>query len=218
MTRVVLIRHGRSTANADGVLAGRAAGIRLDEAGRDQATRLREALASAPVAAAYSSPIERCLETAQLAGFPDPLVVEGLTECDYGRWTGLRLDELRSEAVWDTIQADPGSVTFPDGESMRDMFDRVTGVVGDLAARHADDETIVVFSHGDPIKAVLAHAFGIGIDRFQRVHVNPAGVSVIEMRDDRTLVLCVNAGGDLSDLIGSRPGHVVGGGDVARAK
>lgn len=218
MTRVVLIRHGRSTANADGILAGRAAGISLDEQGRAQAASLKGVLAAAAIDAVYTSPMQRCRETAQLAGFPDATVVEDLTECDYGRWTGLHLDELRKEAVWEEIQADPGHVTFPEGESMRAMFERVTRVVLELADRHRDDETIIVFSHGDPIKAVLADAFGMGLDQFQRVHVNPAGVSVIELHGHQPMVLCVNSGGDLASLIGAKASQAVGGGDVPTAK
>lgn len=218
MTRVVLIRHGRSTANAEGLLAGRAAGVALDDAGRAQAMDLRTSFDGLDFAGAYSSPIQRCRETAELAGFPDVEVVDNLTECDYGAWTGLKLDHLRTERVWTEIQADPASVTFPGGESMQDMFDRVTGVALELAARHGDDETIAVFSHGDPIKAILAHAFGIGLKDFQRLHVNPAGVSVVEYRGERPMVLCVNAGGDLRSLIGAHHGPTVGGGDVAQAK
>lgn len=216
MTKVVLIRHGRSTANAQGILAGRAPGIALDEVGRAQALRLRAQLAGAAFAAAYTSPIQRCRETAELSGFPDALPIADITECDYGRWTGASLKDLHTEDVWGDIQAAPSRVAFPEGESMQEMFHRTTSTVRDLAARHADHETIVVFSHGDPIKAMLADAFGMRLDDFQRIHVNPAGVSIIEYRGERPFVACVNAGGDLTDLLTSSGGPVVGGGDVAR--
>lgn len=215
MTKVVLIRHGRSTANADGVLAGRADGVALDAVGRGQATRIGEALAGARVVAAYTSPIQRCRETARLAGFPDARAVDALTECDYGRWTGEKLDSLKSEQVWADIQAHPSAVSFPGGESMVSMFARVTEAVLGLAAAHADDEAIVVFSHGDPIKAVLAHAFGMAFDDFQRVHVSPAGVSVVDYRDPWPRVLCVNVGGDLAAHLADSSAATVGGGDVA---
>lgn len=215
MTKVVLIRHGRSTANAAGVLAGRAPGVRLDDIGRAQAEALRQTLRGVPVAGAYTSPIERCVETAALAGFPDAEVLDGISECDYGEWTGAKLDELSSREVWADVQARPSVVAFPGGESMQAMFRRTTEAVAQLVARHGKGEVIVVFSHGDPIKAILAHAFGMGLDDFQRLHVHPAGLSVVDYQGERPLVLCVNSGGDLAQLIGAHTAPTIGGGDVA---
>ncbi|SHJ55688.1 Histidine phosphatase superfamily (branch 1) [Tessaracoccus bendigoensis DSM 12906] len=218
MTKVVLIRHGRSTANADGVLAGRAPGVALDETGRAQATKLGRLLARAEIAAAFTSPVQRCRETATLAGFGAATVVEELSECDYGAWTGARLETLRGEHVWGDIQTAPSRVSFPGGESMQEMFARTSGAVRELAGRHADAETIVVFSHGDPIKAILADAFGMRLDDFQRLHVSPAGVSIVEYHGERPLVVCVNVVGDLASLLGSTIAPMVGGGDVANPR
>ncbi len=215
MTKLVLIRHGRSTANADGILAGRMPGIALDEVGRRQAAELGDLLSGANLAAVYTSPVERCRETAALAGFPEADVVEALTECDYGDWTGSKLESLVGEPVWAEIQATPSLVTFPGGESMSAMFDRVTLAATTLAERHGPDGTVVVFSHGDPIKAILAHAFGMPRDEFQRVHVAPGGISVIEYRPERPMVLCVNAGGPIAALLAALSAPTVGGGDVA---
>lgn len=214
MTKVVLIRHARSTANADGVLAGRMPGVCLDEVGRGQARALGELLSESRIAAAYTSPIQRCRETAALAGFPDAIVLDGVSECDYGVWTGAKLAALKDEMLWADIQATPSTVSFPGGESMVEMFVRTTGAVAELAQRHADTDTVVVFSHGDPIKAILAHAFGMQLDDFQRVHVGPAGVSVVEYLAHRPTVLCVNVGGSLAGLLATHPAPVLGGGDV----
>ena len=65
MATVILVRHGRSTANATGVLAGRTAGIKLDEVGRNQAARTAERLAVVPLVGVVSSPLERCRQTAK---------------------------------------------------------------------------------------------------------------------------------------------------------
>lgn len=215
MTKVVLIRHGRSTANAEGILAGRAP-VALDEVGRAQAEALRDTLAGIPVAAAYTSPVHRCRETAELAGFPDAAVLHGVTECDYGEWTGRPLADLAQQQVWADIQATPTAVSFPGGETMVEMFERVEDAMADLAARHRDDEIILVFSHGDPIKAVVASAFGMSYDDFQRVHVAPAGISVIDYRQPYPMVLCVNVGAELRAHLAVNSGAVVGGGDIAR--
>ncbi|MFT3887187.1 MAG: MSMEG_4193 family putative phosphomutase [Arachnia sp.] len=213
MTKVVLIRHGRSSANADGVLAGRSEGVGLDDVGRRQCEGLRDLLRGVPVVGAYTSPLQRCRETAALAGFPDAEVVETLTECDYGAWTGRLLKELAAEPAWKDIQARPSTVTFPAGESMAGMADRAASAVGELAARHAEG-VVLVFSHGDPIKAILAHALALPLDEFQRLNVSPAGVSVVEW-GERPMVLAVNAGADVSGLLGVAVAPTVGGGDVA---
>lgn len=214
MTKVVLIRHGRSTANAEGVLAGRTPGVALDDVGRAQAAGLASVLAGVNVAAAFTSPVQRCRETAELAGFADAETVDALSECDYGSWTGASLESLRGEDVWGDIQAAPSKVRFPGGESMLEMFTRTTSGVREIAGRFSDGETIVLFSHGDPIKAILADAFGMGLDDFQRLHVSPAGLSIVEYHGDRPLVVCVNAGGDLPAMLGSAASRAVGGGDV----
>lgn len=213
MTKVVLIRHGRSTANAAGILAGRMPGVALDDVGRAQALGLRALFGGVPVAAAYTSPVDRCRETAELAGFPEATVHDGLTECDYGEWTGARLESLTAEALWADIQAVPSRVTFPGGETMLDMFRRSTAAVAAVARRHAADDIVVVFSHGDPIKAVLAEACGMHLDDFQRFQVAPASVSIVHYLGERPMVVCINAGGDPAGLLA--PTTVTpGGGDV----
>ncbi|HMQ64960.1 MAG TPA: MSMEG_4193 family putative phosphomutase [Arachnia sp.] len=214
MTKVVLIRHGRSTANADGVLAGRSEGIGLDGVGRAQADALRAAFDGVRIAAAYTSPLQRCRETAALAGFPEAEPVDALTECDYGAWTGRALAELAKDPAWAEIQGRPSTVTFPGGEAMAEMARRSVAAVADLVSRH-DGGVVLAVSHGDPIKAILADALAVGLDDFQRLHVNPAGISVIEWAPERPMVLAMNVGGGLGALLGAAVVPTVGGGDVA---
>ena len=215
MTKVVLIRHGRSTANADGVLAGRAPGVALDEVGRAQAVALRDVFDGVAIATAYTTPIQRSRETAELAGFPGAAVLDGVSECHYGDWTGAKLSDLADTDLWRDIQTTPSSVSVPGGESMHDMFERTVAAIREVAGRHGDGDTVVVFSHGDPIKAILADALGMARDDFQRVNVSPAGVSIVDYRGDRPLVVCVNGGTDLRGLLGASVAPVVGGGAVA---
>src|ERR1700710_187358 len=99
MATVILVRHGRTTANASGVLAGRTAGVKLDETGRRQAARAAERLAVVPVVAIVSSPLERCRQPARIifsgqADSPAMPIENGITECDYGQWQGRELREL----------------------------------------------------------------------------------------------------------------------------
>src|SRR3954466_12423831 len=97
---VLLVRHGRTTANASGTLAGWTPGIGLDDAGRAQAQALAERLAPVPPAARVPSPLQRCRETAdalravpgqRVAPRPEPVVDDRLGEARYGDWTGRPL-------------------------------------------------------------------------------------------------------------------------------
>ncbi len=211
MATVILVRHGRTTANTAGVLAGRSPGVRLDDRGREQVARLGERLAGVPLRSIVSSPMVRCRETAAaIAGRqqPEAATVEresALAEVDYGEWTGGTLAALAKQPLWRTVQAHPSAVTFPGGESMSGMAARSVAAVrrwdARVAADHGDAAPWVAVSHGDVIKAVLADALGIHLDQFQRIVVDPASVSVIRYTPDRPFVLMSNShDGDLSFL------------------
>ena len=213
MATVILVRHGRTSANASGVLAGRTPGVRLDETGTGQARRTGERLAVVPLARVVSSPLERCKQTSReilrarpLAEDPVPLSTErGLAECDYGEWQGRPLRELAKEDLWRTVQAQPSAVTFPGGESMTQMHARVVAAVRrhdrEVTEAHGEHAVWVAVSHGDLIKAVLADALGLHLDLFQRITVDPASVSIVRYTGARPYVVSSNThAGDLSWL------------------
>ncbi len=210
MATVILVRHGRSTANATGVLAGRLPGTHLDEAGLVQAGDVGERLASVRLVAAVTSPLERCRETAReitrrQSGPLRASVERQLNECDYGTWQGRTLKELAQEKLWKTVQAQPSAVSFPEGESMRDMQQRALASIRRhderISREHGENAAWLAVSHGDVIKSILADALGMHLDLFQRIHVDPASVSIIRFSDSRPFVLGTNThGGDLSWL------------------
>ncbi|GAB3995035.1 histidine phosphatase family protein [Nocardioides marmoraquaticus] len=206
MPTVILARHGRTSANASGVLAGRSPGVRLDDKGREQATAAGARLQGLPLAAVVSSPLTRCRETARLlAPEHDAVVDKGLTECDYGEWTGQKLSALAKEPLWRTVQAQPSAARFPGGETMAQMSTRAVAAVRDrdaaLAAEHGDHVVWVAVSHGDVIKAVLADALGIHLDAFQRIVVDPASLSVVRYTPERAFVVTSNSSaGSLAHL------------------
>lgn len=214
MATVVLLRHGRTSANASGTLAGRLAGVRLDATGQEQARRSAERLAAVPLAAVVTSPLERCRQTARAVlgaqvspGPPLPLSTDrGLSECDYGAWQGRTLTELAQEPLWRTVQAQPSAVTFPGGESMRTMQARAVEAVrrhdAAVEAEHGPHAVWVAVSHGDVIKSVLADALGMHLDAFQRLHVDPASLSIVRYTETRPFVLATNThAGDLAWLV-----------------
>ncbi len=210
MATVILVRHGRTTANASGVLAGRTAGVQLDEVGATQAARTAERLAVVPLVAAATSPLERCRQTtkailAAQSGSLRASSERGLTECDYGEWQGRSLKELSKEKLWSTVQAQPSAVTFPGGESMVGMQARAVSAVrrrdAELEAEHGAGAVWLAVSHGDLIKSILADALGMHLDLFQRLHVDPASVSIIRYTATRPYVLATNThSGDLAWL------------------
>jgi probable phosphomutase (TIGR03848 family) len=210
MATLVLARHGRTSANTSGVLAGRSKGVHLDDLGRRQADEAAGRLAEVPLAAVVSSPLERCRETAAalVAARRDHLRVKtdkGLIECDYGDWTGQPLKTLSKQPLWRTVQTHPAGAVFPGGESMAAMAARAVDTVRRWDAlvtrEHGPDAVWVAVSHGDVIKAVLADALGLHLDSFQRIVVDPASLSVVRYTEHRPFVLTTNStSGSLAHL------------------
>ncbi|MQW75148.1 MSMEG_4193 family putative phosphomutase [Nocardioides sp. dk4132] len=210
MATLILVRHGRTTANASGTLAGRTPGVRLDSTGQQQAARAGARLRDVPLSLVVTSPLERCRQTtrALLAGRdPAPPVVteRGITECDYGEWQGRAIKDLAQEKLWKVVQSQPSAAAFPGGESMTTMQARAVAAVrrrdAEVEAEHGPHAVWVAVSHGDIIKAVLADALGMHLDLFQRLHVDPASISIVRYTESRPYVLATNSHeGDLSWL------------------
>jgi len=235
MATVLLVRHGRTTANTSGVLAGRTGGVKLDEHGVEQAVALAERLAQVPLRAVVTSPLERCRATAKEIARrqeqrPGLASEKGLVEVDYGDWSGRSLKELAKEDLWRVVQGHPAGAVFPGGESMAAMSARSVAAVrrwdARVEAEHGPNATWAAVSHGDVIKAVLADALGMHLDAFQRLVVDPASVSVVRYTAARPFVLMTNTtAGDLSFLRppkrksrrrSARSDAVVGGGAGSR--
>ena len=208
---MILVRHGRTEANARGELAGRANGVHLDDVGREQAAAVAERLSAVPLANVVTSPMERTQETARAIARAQPGEVavrrdRRVTECDYGEWTGRPIKELARLKLWKTVQSHPSGVVFPGGESMVAMQSRAIAGArawdAAVAEAHGPDACFVVVSHGDVIKSIVADATGMHLDQFQRLVVSPASVSVIEYAEQRPVVLHVNdTGSDLRTLV-----------------
>ncbi|MFG2331931.1 histidine phosphatase family protein [Streptomyces sp. NPDC048604] len=214
MATLILVRHGRSTANTAAVLAGRTPGVALDERGAAQAAALPGRLSGVPLAAVVSSPLQRCRETLGplLDARPDlPLhLEERINECDYGDWSGRKLAELHDEPLMQLVQTHASAAAFPGGESMRGMQQRAVEAVRDWNARieaeHGEDAVYAMCSHGDIIKSVVADALGMHLDLFQRIHVDPCSVTAIRYTRLRPFLLRLGDTGDLTGLVPRHPG------------
>ena len=197
MTRILLVRHAPTPETGDR-LTGRAPGVTLDRRGRQAARAAAEALAGLDIEAVYSSPIERTMETAVLVARPhdvQPVVEPGLTEMDFGRWTGQTLDSLRRLGAWQSVQLTPSRFRFPDGESFAEAQHRSVASVERIARMH-EGKTVVAVSHADIIKLVVAHYLGQALDLFQRLRISTASIS--ELRIDGAqppAVVSINATG-----------------------
>ncbi|NAZ81508.1 MSMEG_4193 family putative phosphomutase [Kineococcus sp. R8] len=213
MPTLLLVRHGRSTANTAGVLAGWTPDVHLDDRGREQAAALAARLAPVPLAAVVASPLERCQETAAallaVDGPTGPRPALGtddrLGEAHYGDWTGKEIKTLVKHPLWNTVQVHPSAAVFPgpQGEGLAAMQARAVGAVREhdarVAAEHGDDAVWVAVTHGDIIKAVLADALGLHLDLFQRITADPCSVSAVRYAPLRPFVVRMNdCGGDLT--------------------
>jgi probable phosphomutase (TIGR03848 family) len=210
---VILLRHGRSTSNTAGTLAGRSEGVDLDDKGREQAVGLIDRIGDLPIRAIVTSPLLRCQRTvAPLADAlcQEPLVEERLAEVDYGDWTGRKIGELAKEPLWRVVQAHPSAAVFPGGEGLAEVQTRAVAAVREhdrrLAEEHGGDALWVACTHGDVIKSLIADAYGMHLDGFQRVTADPASVSVIRYTPLRPFVIHVNhTGGRLAAALRAGP-------------
>ncbi|MFE1953834.1 MULTISPECIES: histidine phosphatase family protein [Streptomyces] len=208
MPTLILVRHGRSTANTAGLLAGWTPGVALDERGAAQAAALPARLAELPLAEVVSSPLQRCRETVAplLAARPGLSVHtdDRIGECDYGDWSGRKLAELADEPLMQVVQQHPTAAAFPGGESMRHMQHRAAEAVREWNARveaeHGPDAVYLMCSHGDIIKSLVADALGLHLDLFQRISVEPCSVTAIRYTRLRPFLVRLGDTGDFASL------------------
>jgi probable phosphoglycerate mutase len=219
VTTVLLVRHGL-TATTGHVLTGWMPGIGLDDRGRAQAAAIAARLASLPLDAIVSSPLDRCRQTAEaIAAARDGqqvLTDDRVGECHYGDWTGKPLKKLAQEPLWRVVQAHPSAVTFPGGESMPDVQHRAVAAVRDWNAKLGAGATYLICSHGDVIKAIVADSLGLHLDQSQRIQADPCSLTVIRYTPLRPFVVRMNdTGGGVHDLMPHRRKDPVAEGDAA---
>lgn len=194
MPIVLLIRHGEN----DWVgkrLAGRTPGVHLNEKGRQQAQKLAEALKPAPLAAIYSSPLERARETAQpiaeTKGLPLRLH-DGLQEIHFGEWQGKTTKQMHRLKLFKTVVEKPSVITFPGGESFSGAQARLVQALEEILAGHEKGDLIACISHSDSIKLLVAYYIGLPLDYFQRLAVDTASVTALAIRDGKGSLLALN--------------------------
>ncbi len=183
MTLLLLIRHGENEYTRTGKLAGWTPGVRLNAAGQKQAQALAARLNKAPLAAIYSSPLERARDTAEPLATAKRLpvhVLSGLGEVSYGEWQGKSLKRLARTKLWKVVQTQPSAMEFPGGETLRAAQARAVDAVEHIAREHPK-ALVAAFSHADVIKLITAHYLGVPLDLFQRFAVNTASITAFRL-------------------------------------
>jgi broad specificity phosphatase PhoE len=184
MTQIYLVRHGAND-SLGRELTGRSSGVHLNETGRAQAVRVAEALAAVPVTHVLSSPLERCRETAQPLADRLKLPVticDAVTEVDFGDWTRKSFQDLDGMEAWRQWNAFRSGGQIPNGESMIQVQTRMVGELERLRRQHPKG-TLVIFSHGDPIRAALTWYLGMPLDLLSRLEVFPASINLLAVND-----------------------------------
>ena len=205
MTFVILVRHAHSSANAEQVLSGRREGVHLSDLGRKQAAKLSKRLGLTNIKALRSSPLVRCEETIapwikfraesaerdETLKIPKLRIDEGLSEVDYGLWSGEKLRKLSKDPLWKTIQEAPSRVIFPEGESLRAVQERAMIAV-ESALTVRGKGSILLISHGDVLKSIVAGSLNLDLDEFQRIVIDPASISILDFSGARARVILLN--------------------------
>jgi len=204
MTQFLLIRHGQNDLVNQRRIAGWTPGVHLNQEGRAQASDLAERLNQLSIKAVYSSPLERCMETAEIVARRHGIAVtpfDDVGEVRFGEWEGSALDDLiKKKSEWFAVQHFPSRFRFPQGESFIEVQHRAVRALELIAGQHEKDMVAVV-SHADVIKLILAHYLGVHIDLFQRIMISPASVSVVALTGKGSArIMRVNDNGRLRPL------------------
>jgi broad specificity phosphatase PhoE len=193
MTVFHLLRHGEHAVQGR-ICAGRMPGVVLSERGRAEADGAARRLSGAGIAAIYASPLERAQETAGIVARRLDLPVEthdDLSELDFGEWTGLTFDAVRQDPRWPAWAAHRSLSCIPGGETMREVQRRVVEVLMELRERHPDD-SVVLASHGDVIRAALVFCLGMPLDFYGRIEIGTGSISTVRIDPAGIRVITVN--------------------------
>ena len=182
MPVLLLIRHGENDYSRTGKLAGRLPGINLNDRGRKQAEELGKAFANIPLAAIYSSPLERAMQTAEpIARVRGLTIIQtpGLLEAHVGEWQGKSVRRLALTKYWKIVQNAPSRAGHPGGESFIQTQTRIVAALDAICSQHKDRDLVACVFHSDPIKLAVAHYIGLPLDHFQRLGCDTGSVTML---------------------------------------
>lgn len=199
MTRIILVRHGQTAWNVGAGSGERFRGrvdLPLDETGLAQAQALAERLADQPIAAVYSSPLKRAVETARPTAQRLGLTVQplpGIMDIHYGDWQGLAHPEV-AQAHPDLYRRwleTPHLVKFPHGESLRQVRLRGMATLKEITARH-EGQTVLLVAHQVMNKVLVCAMLGLDNSHFWRIRQDNACINVFEHQDGIFTTVLIN--------------------------
>lgn len=198
MTTFLLVRHADHDWVGRG-FAGRMPDVSLNLRGREQAQELVDRLRAQPLDAIYCSPQPRTQQTAQLLAARRGLEIRvdtAFDEVDLGDWEGRTFQDVRDDPAWSHWLERRGSAQPPGGEPFADVATRAMEGLRTLVGRHPDRYVLIV-SHGDVLKAMIASCLGLSLDLLERFDIAPASVSVLAMGEGWSQLRLLNAQGPL---------------------
>ena len=199
MTVFILVRHATNDWVKKGKLPGWTKGIHLNAEGHKQAQAAAERLKPLKLDAIYSSQLERAQETARYIadGRKLPVVVRtGLADLKTGEWTGKSVKQAARTKLWKAIQTRPTHTRMPGGESFSEMQGRLINELEQIRGAHPKG-IVAVVSHADAIKSIVAYYLKLDLDHFQRIVINPASLTVIQVDDGMARLVRLNDTGPL---------------------
>jgi len=195
MTRILLVRHGRTEWNKGKIFRG-TADIPLDEQGRKEAACARNWLEAETFHAAYSSPLGRAVETAEIILGPHGIPVvknDGLTDLNYGDWQGKTDDEVARlyPELYRQWKEAPHTVVFPNGEGLGDVRERCLKTAYEVVARHPE-QTVLLAAHRVVNKVLIAALLGLDDSHFWEIGQDTAALNEFVHRDGKWICRLVN--------------------------
>ena len=194
MTTFLLLRHAHSVANKAGILAGQLEGIGLSKDGIAQVNKLTSSFENLKIDRIISSPMQRCLETVEgIARSKRKRISidKRLIEMNYGSWSGKKLSKLSRMKEWKVIQTKPSAFRFPQGESFKELEERIESLLKDLSRKYPK-ETILIITHGDIVKIAASLTVGSGLDNFQKFAVDPCSLTTLSWGSKARMLLTFN--------------------------
>ena len=189
-----LVRHGSNDYLAKSLLAGRSPEVHLNEQGQAESERLANSLSNAGIQRIFSSPLERAVQTAEPTAKRLGLEIEispEIHEINFGDWSGRSLRELDRDPAWKNFNLYRSGTRIPNGETMLESQSRMVSFIEKLF-RENPNQTIALFSHGDPIKSVFAYYLGIPLDLFTRIEISPGSYSILRLQPWGPQIIAIN--------------------------
>ena len=206
MTAIILIRHGETDWNREQVFRGRI-DVALNEVGVTQARAVQESLKDTEIDGIYSSPLSRAFETATIVGENRNVTVrgeEGLIDIDFGAWQGLSHQKVKEEYkdLYETWLAQPDLVTFPDGESLKEVRIRSMESLEEVI-KNNPEKTLALVSHRVVLKVLLCTILGLELSRFWYLRQDTCAINRVEYKDGNYFLTLLNDTGHLREVQGA---------------